>query len=90
MQDIDTDLARAVLGSFADDTRIWYLITSIHDVGHLQEDLNTVYLWAERNNMQFNQNKFEHLRFGASSNGLTYQTLNGADIIEFEVENFHS
>ena len=37
-------------------------ISSIIDVVKLQQDLNEVYFWTEKNNAQ--QNKFEHVSFG--------------------------
>ena len=30
----------------------------------LQNDLHKLYKWADRNNMQFNANKFDLLRYG--------------------------
>ena len=62
--DIDSEVANAFLSSFADDTRIGMGISSQEDVSLLQEDLNKVYQWATTNNMQFNDTKFELLRYG--------------------------
>ena len=33
----------------------------------LQQDLNSIYEWAEQCNMQFNDSKFELLRYGKDS-----------------------
>lgn len=62
--DIDEGLVRSFLSSFADDTRIVSQILSTQDVVSFQQDLNTVYSWTERNNMQLNGDKFEHIRYG--------------------------
>ena len=34
------------------------------DVTELQNDLNSIYNWAESNNMSFDDTKFELLRYG--------------------------
>ena len=51
------------MSSFADDTRVGSGIRSNDDVESLQKDLNAVYQWAVQNNMEFNSDKFEHMRF---------------------------
>ena len=61
--DIDKNIATSFLSSFADDTRIGIGINSIRDVACLQSDLQTVYKWSVDNNMQFNSDKFELLRY---------------------------
>ena len=62
--DIDKEVAHTFMSSFADDTRIGREITSHEDAALLQHDLNKVYEWASTNNMQFNDSKFELLRYG--------------------------
>ena len=64
MADIDVGVQNATLSSFADDTSIIMKISSPDDVKKLQNDLDTVYRWVSTNNMAFNENKFEALRFG--------------------------
>ena len=49
---------------FCDDTRILSGISCEADVESLQEDLNRVFAWADTNNMKFNSDKFELLRYG--------------------------
>ena len=49
---------------FADDTRIMSSINDENDVEKMQKDLDTVYGWAETNNMKFNSGKFELIRYG--------------------------
>ena len=48
--------------SFADDTRASRPISSIGDMESLQQDINTIYAWADKVNMEFNGDKFECLR----------------------------
>ncbi|XP_076058674.1 uncharacterized protein LOC143035694 [Oratosquilla oratoria] len=44
------------------------------DVHHLQNDLDTVYAWANDSNMQFNEEKFEVFRYGTNyGNDATFQ-----------------
>ena len=62
--DIDEHLIHTKTASFADDTRIIKGIKQIDDCNHLQVDLNKIYEWASENNMNFNENKFEHMRYG--------------------------
>ena len=52
------------MSSFADDTRIGYGISTLEDVSKLQQDLQKIYGWADKNNMSFNDTKFELLRYG--------------------------
>ena len=62
--DIDKDITSTFVSSFADDTRVAKGISSVEDVETLQLDLQSIYEWAEENNMEFNFPKFETLRFG--------------------------
>ena len=62
--DIDADVLHSIVRSFADDTRISKGISNLNDMSKLQDDLCKVYEWAERNNMEFNDKKFEALRYG--------------------------
>ena len=61
--DIDKDI-NSIASMFADDTRVLGRIETINDVENLQFDLNKIYMWAEENNMLFNNKKFELLRYG--------------------------
>ena len=81
--DIDADIKSSFLSSFADDTRIGKGIR-YHDVLLLQADLNSVYKWAEHNNMKFNNFKFELLRYGTISDliNTTYEGPDGKNISE--------
>ena len=46
------------ISSFADDTRANWAIFSMGDMEALQQDINTIYSWADRVNMEFNGDKF--------------------------------
>ena len=63
LSDLDEGIEN-VASMFADDTRIMASIQEEADVEHMQEDLDRVYTWAENNNMKFNSDKFELLRYG--------------------------
>ncbi|XP_076054408.1 uncharacterized protein LOC143033093 [Oratosquilla oratoria] len=64
MGDINEGVNGSSLSSFGDDTSLSLPITSTEDVPNLQRDLDTVYAWASRNNMVFNEEKIEILRHG--------------------------
>ena len=57
--DIDKDITSTFVSSFADDIRVAKGISSVEDVETLQLDLQSIYEWAEENNMEFNFPKFE-------------------------------
>ena len=61
--DIDEDVVESFISSFADDTRVGSGITTALDILKLQADLTSVYKWAKKNNMELNDDKFEHLRY---------------------------
>ena len=63
LSDINTGIS-SVMSSFADDTRVLRSITSRENCDQLQADLNTIYDWQTKNNMLFNEDKFELLRYG--------------------------
>ena len=77
--DINKDIKDSWIGSYADDTRLWTCIHDQKDQLTLQRDLNTLYKWAEDNNMQYNDNKFEHITYGQQNNR-TYLSPNGIPI----------
>ena len=76
----------ASTSSFADDTRIRRGIKHPEtDCQALQEDLNVVYRWAEKVNMNFNADKFECLRFWPGSGNkpdIAYKGPDGTTIEE--------
>ena len=62
--DIDKSVSSAFVSSFADDTRVGHRIKTAEDINSLQEDLKTIYQWSAENNMKFNSEKFECIRYG--------------------------
>ena len=62
--DIDADIIKSIVKSFADDTRATKSVKSMEDVAVLQNDLETIYKWTSTNNMELNDVKFEALRYG--------------------------
>ena len=64
ISDIDENVKRSIVRSFADDTRINKKINNSNDIKEMQEDLDTVYKWAIKNKMVFNEDKFEQMTFG--------------------------
>ena len=65
--DISDDIKYSLIGSYADDTRVWKCITGRIEQNQLQSDLNELYNWATKNNMTFNDDKFELITFGHPS-----------------------
>ena len=61
--DIDREVAEAFVSSFADDTRVGKGIATLTDTARLQADLNAIYKWSVDNNMMFNSDKFELIRY---------------------------
>ena len=66
-------------------TKLKKSIKTETDVEHLQEDLETLYTWAEENNKKFNGTKFQLIRLGNSSDikdDTLYFTENMSNIID--------
>ena len=63
IRDIDKDTHNAMVGIFADDTRIWRVVIGEEDEHILQDELQHTYQWADENNATFNCDKFEVARF---------------------------
>ena len=86
INDIDKDISdESFISLFADDTRIARKVSSEEDIEALQSDLEKLYNWQADNNMLFNSNKFEILRYGKDQelkNSTLYMTPNCEDIIE--------
>ena len=81
----EEDLA-AKLTMFADDTRVGHEIMTEDDIRSLQRDLDNIFTWQKRNNMSFNEDKFELVRHGDSFRTTTniprgvYTTEDGTEI----------
>ncbi len=66
--DLGVDLAPGSTSKvlkYVDDTKVIWWVKSPRDVEALQEDLNLLYSWQARNNMEWNAGKFLGLRMGA-------------------------
>ena len=80
--DIDEEIKRCILRCFADDTRINMKVKTDEDKKAMQEDLNKIYNWAEKNIMMFNEKKFEQMTCGETK-GVdveSYKTPTGTEI----------
>ena len=64
ISDINYEIADSTVLCFADDTRILLGIKDEEDTQLLQNDLHKLYKFADTNNMKFNANKFELMRYG--------------------------
>ena len=51
MSDINKGVSNTKIISFADDTRVYNNINTVDDYNVLQSDLESVYNWADVNNM---------------------------------------
>ena len=82
--DLNERVQHCTVTSFADDTRVVKSIKVMEDCGRLQDDLNKIYEWADRNNMFFNGNKFELLRYSVAGDSIpfSYSTPEGLRIAE--------
>ena len=74
ISDIDEEVKRSTVRCFADDTRNSLKIKTEEDKKDMQSDLNSIYKWAKRNMMEFNENKFEQMTCGKT---------NGIDIVSY-------
>ena len=82
ISDIDENVKKSIVRSFADDTRVNKMINNPNDIEEMQRDLENIYEWAERNKMVFNENKFEQMTFGNTNNAprIQYKTPSGVEI----------
>ena len=82
LSDIDKDIIEAFVKSFADDTKIGKEIEEQNHITMLQNYIIKIFEWAEENNMQFNPEKFQLLRYGKNENLKleTYHTKEGTII----------
>ena len=83
ISDINYEIEDSIVSCFADDTRILIGIKNEEDTQMLQNDLHKLYKWADTNNMKFNANKFELLRYGKEQeikSATTYKSYDGKNI----------
>ena len=69
IEEIDQGFLHTNITLFADYTRMMMIVKEPADIVRLQEDLNKIYEWANTNNMMFNADKFELLRYGPGNVG---------------------
>ena len=77
----------STVSCFAEDTRILLGIKDEEDTQMLQNYLHKLYKWADINNMKFNANKFEHLRYGKEQeikSATTYKSYDDSNIDDKE------
>merc|ERR1712121_383806 len=82
ISDIDEDVKMCIIRCFADDTRVNKKIRTNEDKELMQEDLDIIYRWAEKNKIKFNEKKFEQMAHGLLK-GVTidpYKASSGEDI----------
>ena len=83
ISDINYEIADSTVSFFADDTRILLGIKDEEDTLMLQNYLHKLYKWADTNNMKFNANKFELLRYGKEQeikSATTYKSYDDSHI----------
>ena len=81
--DIGACVENASVSSFADDTRVSMCTMVNEDCVKMQKDLQMIYDWAITNNMSFNTDKFEHLRYRINDEPIyPYSTPDGTHINE--------
>ena len=83
--DNHVDKERVKVGIFADDSRLTSKVTDENEVEKFQHEVNKVYEWETKNNMAFNSDKFELLRYGDNNDlkdTTDYFTPNYSEIIE--------
>ena len=62
--DLDANVKHSLPFSFADDAKLIKGIKTQTDSDNFQSDLDSLYDWADTNNMKFNNDKFVLLRYG--------------------------
>ena len=80
MSDINKGVSNTKIISFADDTRVYNNIKTVDDCNVLQSDLESVYNWADVNNMLFNASKFDYLSFACKNNSLSSNVYVNPDL----------
>ena len=63
INDLDDNIASNVL-KFADDTKVFIMVTNYGDKQHLQNDLDTLFKWSEKWQMSFDFGTYKCLHTG--------------------------
>ena len=85
--DINYEIADSTVSCFANDNRILLGIKDEEDTQMLQNDFHKLYKWADTNNMKFNANKCELLRYGKEQeikSATTYKSYDDSNIDDKE------
>ena len=85
MYDISLGINEAILSSFADDTKVWRGVSNLEDEATLQNDLDAIYSWAMENNMVFNSDKFQAIRFHEATSIHLYRSTDGTHIKQQQI-----
>ena len=84
LNDLDIDIS-SNLAKFADDTKIGRAINGAEDCQALQNDLNRLYDWSEKWQMEFNVDKCKVVSMGTAIGNSSYK-LNNLEIIKSQCE----
>ena len=85
INDMKICVKNSIIRFFADDTRILKHIFGESDVNDLQEDLDSVILWAKQNNMALHEDKFELMVHKHCPGSALYQLPFIADQMSYTV-----
>ena len=83
--DLSKSCEHTTTSCFADDTRVVGTVKDQSCITNVQKDLDAIFKWAQENNMKFNEQKFELLRYGKSkitTKDTNYYSGNGEIIQE--------
>ena len=83
INDLEEEMKNCILRVFADDSKLVMKLKEQTDHQKLQEDLDNGMTWAEMNNMQLNQKKFQLMHYGKEEN-LKQSYLTGQESINSE------
>ena len=67
IKDIAENVTHSKVLSFADDTRVSIIISSVDNYVTLQSELNKIITWSVNQNMVLNPEKFEVIKYGKDS-----------------------
>ncbi len=84
VNDIDDDIT-CKISKFADDTKITSRVTSSIDKRELQQNLNRLVTWIEKQQIKLNADKCKVTHIGNSNDHVNY-TLNGFDLSKVNQE----
>ena len=82
------DVVNSMLPMFADDTKLYRTITSVHDNDALQQDINNISAWGEQSSMSFNLDECHVMTFGRSQQHHSYTMMN-ADGVLFPLQRYY-